>query len=144
MVMDSSGKWWRGENFADLAQYLRLLTEESYPADQIVQAICACGNTMFRLFADPVEGCAQRACTKCLQRTFIGDSAEYWDAADPKQIRCPARHTIFELGVGFSLRAESDVRWITVGERCVKCGLLGSPLDWKVNYGPSSHLLTQV
>ena len=144
MAIDTSGKWWRGEGFADLVEYLRILTEESYPVDQVIQAICVCGNTTFRLFADPEEGCAQRVCTKCKQRSFICDSADYWDEAEPKQIRCPDRHTIFELGVGFSLREDSEVRWITVGGRCVKCRVLGSPVDWKVNYGPSSQLLTQV
>jgi hypothetical protein len=144
MAIDTSGKWYRGESFADLAGYIRLLTEDSYPADPILQAICVCGNTTFRLFADPAEGCAQRECTRCRQRTFICDSADYWDEAGPRQMRCPVGHRIFELGVGFSLRRNAEVRWITIGQRCVKCGALVSRVDWEVNYGPSRHLLTQV
>jgi hypothetical protein len=35
------------------------------------------------------------------------------------------------------------VKWITVGTRCAACGVLGSPVDWKIDYGPTDHLLRQ-
>jgi hypothetical protein len=55
---------------------------------------------------------------------------------------------IGNVAVGFSLyeaagEKERDVRWISVGVRCVGCGTFGSPVDWKVGYGPSYQLLEE-
>ncbi len=144
MAIDQSGKWWKGSDFSDLAEYIRVLTEEGYPAETIVQSVCTCGHSVFRLFVDADEGCAQRRCMACGEATFIGDSAEYWDEAEPKKVRCPCKHDQFEVGVGFSFRDNDEVKWITVGERCMRCGVLGSAVDWKIDYEPSRHLLTMV
>ena len=141
MTIDTSGKWWKGESFEDLADYIRQLTADTYPADRIVQSVCGCGNTTFHLLADQDEGCAQRICTKCQLVAFICDSAEQWDDAEPVKVRCSCKRTVFELGIGFSMRAPDEVRWITIGQRCIICGTLGSYVDWKIDYGPSEHLL---
>jgi hypothetical protein len=142
MAIDKSGKWWKGTNFDDLAEYIRLFTEEGYPADRVVQCVCTCGNKTFRLVADSDEGCAQRTCTVCNNSAFIFDSAEYWEDATPEKVQCLCKHKTFEIGVGFSLRPNEDVKWITVGQRCMKCGVLASYADWKVDYSPSAHLLS--
>jgi len=42
------------------------------------------------------------------------------------------------------LRSDSEARWITLGQRCTSCGLLDAAVDWKIDYGPSTHLLGQV
>ena len=144
MAIDTSGKWWKGTNFADLAEYVRLLTNDGYPAEHVIQSICVCGNSTFHLLADQDAGCVQRVCTACRRAAFIGDSAEYWAGAAPKEVRCLCKHTIFEIGVGFSLREQSEVKWITVGQRCAKCGILASYVDWKIDYSPSKHLLSLV
>ena len=54
------------------------------------------------------------------------------------------RARAFGIGVAFSLRDDGDVRWITVGGRCVACGGLGAYTDWKIDYSPTNHLLTAV
>ena len=144
MPIDTSGECWKGQNFDDLAEYIRQYTEDGYPAERVVQSVCVCGHTAFQLWADEDEGCARRRCIACGAEAFIGDSEEYWDEAEPKQVRCPCKHDLFEIAVGFSLRQgeQDEVKWITVGERCVRCGVLGSAVDWKIDYSPSGHLLT--
>jgi len=144
LTIDKSGRWWKGEDFDDLAEYIRTLTAEGYPAERIVQSICACGGTVFRLEADAEEGCARRTCVGCEATAFICDSGEYWADAEPEPVACPCGGEQFELGVGFSPRANGDVRWITVGERCTRCGILGSATDWKIDYGPTDRLFDQV
>ncbi len=52
------------------------------------------------------------------------------------------------MAVGFSLRDGGDVRWISIGLRCLTDNTLtdttlGVYADWKINYGPSGHLLSQ-
>lgn len=69
------------------------------------------------------------------------DFRALWEDAEPRTVRCLCGHGVFEVGVGFSLRADREVRWVTVGERCVRCGVLGSCADWKIDYSPSRHLL---
>jgi len=49
MAIDTSGKWWKGQNADDLVEYIRLLTEEGYPATKFGIAKCACGAARFRL-----------------------------------------------------------------------------------------------
>jgi hypothetical protein len=144
MAIDKSGKYWKGSTFADLDEYIRAYTEEGYPAQVIRQSVCTCGAAAFQLEADRDEGCARRICSKCSQAAFIGDSSEYWDEANPRKCICPCRNRTFEVGVGFSLRADGEVNWITVGERCLKCGVLSSFVDWKIGYAPTEHLLAQV
>src|SRR5438093_3532982 len=145
MSIDKSGKWWKGAEFADIAQYLQEYTADGYPAEEIVQCVCMCGHTVFRLEGDRDEGCVRRTCASCGAQAFIADSGEYWDEASPVKLWCRVcRGRLFEVGVGFSKREDGDVKWITTGERCVKCGVLGSFVDWKIDYSPTDHLLRQV
>jgi hypothetical protein len=142
MPIDKTGAWWKGADFADLTDYLREYCRDGYPADVIVQSVCACGHTTFRLEGDSEEGCARRTCAACRMPAFIGDSADYWDEAGPETLTCrPCRGRLFEIGVAFSTRDDGDIKWITVGQRCVRCGVLGSFIDWKIDYGPTDHLL---
>jgi ribosomal protein S27AE len=143
-VIDRTGRWWTGEDFGDLGDYLRMLTAEGYPADRILQSVCSCGGTTHRLRADPVEGVAQRTCVACGSGAFIADSEEEWSEARPQQWRCVCGHDTAELGVAFSLKRDGEVRWVTVGQRCTSCGVLGMMVDWKIGYGPSVHLLAQL
>ena len=55
-----------------------------------------------------------------------------------------AKKPILDVGVGFSLYDDGEVRWLCVGERCPKCGILGCFAGWKVGYSPSKGLLEQV
>lgn len=144
MAIDTSGKWWRGSDFHDLTEYVKRLTAEGYPAEHVIPAVCSCGQKTFRLRVDPDEGCAQRICATCGAVAFICDSDEYWEDAEPKVVGCPYKHTVFEVGVGFSMREQQEVKWVTVGYRCTTCSVLGSPVDWKIDYSPSEHLLALV
>jgi hypothetical protein len=144
LAIDKQGKYWKGTSFADLDEYIRAYTQEGYPAGTVKQSVCACGGASFQLEADPDEGCARRICSSCDKTEFIGDSAELWDEAEPETCVCPCKGVRFEIGIGFSLRQDGEVKWITVGERCLKCGVLGSFVNWKIDYSPTHHLLDQV
>jgi hypothetical protein len=142
--INKSDEWWRGTDFTDLTEYVRAVTASGYPANRVAQSVCACGGTYFRLAADATEGCARSTCNACGSRGCIGDSAEYWEDAAPESVACPCGSDQFEIGVGFALRDNGDVRWITIGTRCVTCSVLGSPVDWKIDYSPTGHLLRAV
>jgi hypothetical protein len=122
---------------------LRALTADGYPADRIVHARCECGHDRFELMVHADEGCARRACTSCRRTHFICDSEEYW-SNDPEETVCPCGGKAFEIAVGFSHLDDATVKWITVGERCTKCGVLGAAVDWKIDYSPTSQLYDQV
>jgi hypothetical protein len=144
MTIDTSGRWWKGTEFADIAEYLRIYTADAYPAHEIVQSVCSCGQTVFRVEGDRDQGCVRRTCVACKASAFICDSGEIWDEAEPTKLVCrPCRGRLFEVGIAFSRHEDGDVRWITTGERCVKCGVLGSFADWKIDYSPTDHLLAQ-
>jgi hypothetical protein len=144
IMIDRSSKYWTGTEAADLDEYLRALTAESYPADRIVHARCACGHSLFGIEVDTDEGCARRTCTKCRRAHFVCDSGEYWDDAEPETIVCECGARQFEVAVAFSHRGDASVKWLTVGRRCTKCGTLGSAVDWKLDYEPTAHLYNEV
>ena len=135
---------WKGQNADDLIEYVRLLTQQGYPATKFAIAKCACGTHRFRLCADQNDGCAKRQCTSCGKDAFICDSEDASEEASLKKVRCKCKKDVFDLAVGFSLRDTGEIRWITVGARCVSCGMLGSYVDWKINYAPTDHLYSMV
>jgi hypothetical protein len=45
---------------------------------------------------------------------------------------------------GYVVERGLEVRWITVGVRCASCGVLGAPVEWKIDYAPTAHLYAQV
>jgi hypothetical protein len=143
MTIDTSGRWWIGTDYADIVEYLRALTAQSYPATEVRQARCSCGHAAFGLRVDPDEGCAERTCRACGARAFIADSADAASEAELRAVKCPCRGKDFEIGVGFAFRPEGEIRWITVGQRCTSCGVLASSVDWSIDFAPSRHLLEQ-
>jgi hypothetical protein len=131
MAIDTSGKWWKGTEFADIAGYLRELQPGGYPVDDVIQAQCQCGSSRFTLDVDQDEELAQTTCTSCGHEAFVSDSGDHWSEASPRRLDCPSGHTEHELGLGRCIRDRAWVRWMSLGARCVSCGVLSSPLDWK-------------
>ena len=145
MAITKSGSIWRGDDLADLAEYLRAFQPGGYPVSQTAEPICyECGARAFRVQVDDDEGCAKRTCVSCDADAFIADSAEVWDDADPGACGCPCGGSTFSVAIGFALRDNGDVRWISVGLRCITDGRLGVYTDWKIDYNPTDHLFTQV
>ncbi len=145
-MIDTSGEWWRGDDFTDVAEYLREYAAEGYPVDHISESICvSCGGRSFRLVINALSNDgARRTCITCGNTAFIADSADYWEEDEVEPVLCPCGGDIFQVAVGFALReAKDDVKWISVGTRCVADGVLASPVDWKVSHGPSLHLIHQ-
>ena len=116
--------------------------EANYPIAELRFATCACGGDRFQVQGDDAEGCACRRCVACKAEHLIADSAEFWDDADPEQCFCTCEDGEFQVAVGFALtKDKADLRWLYVGMRCTGCGLAGVYLDWKIDYGPSLHLM---
>ncbi|WP_225766655.1 hypothetical protein [Inquilinus sp. Marseille-Q2685] len=140
MTIDKTEKYWVGTHPLDIKAYLRAYVE-STPISAFRLAQCPCSSIDFRVEADADEGCVRRSCTRCSTAHFVCDSEEYGAEAELKPWRCKCRSDQANIGVGFSLHDNGDVRWLYVGLRCRKCGTLGCIADWKVGYGPSGHLL---
>ncbi len=142
MAIDKSAS--TGTEAAAIDEYFREFTAKGYPADRIVHARCTCGSDRFHLDADSDEGCARRECSRCHRAHLVCDSDEYWTDADPESTTCPCGADVFEVAVAFSHREDRSVKWITVGTRCTTCGILGAPVDWKIDYDPTDQLYDQV
>jgi hypothetical protein len=144
MTLDRSGELWRGDDFDDLAGYIRHFRAGGYPVATVVESRCAgCDGRAFRVNLDEEEN-AQRVCLACGASAFIGDSADYWDGDDYDTCACPCGGEEFAVAVGFALFDDGDIRWISVGLRCLKDNILGVYADVKIDYGPSRHLLDRV
>jgi hypothetical protein len=143
MAIDTSGEYWRGTEHADLAEYLRDYAAGGYPVDDVTASVCAaCGGRRFRVHADHEEGCVQRTCVDCAAEAFVADSADAAADATLEECECPCGADEFAVVVGFARLRDGEVRWISVGLRCLTDGTLGVYADWKIDYLPSTHLLT--
>jgi hypothetical protein len=141
MAIDTSGTWWRGEDAADVAAYLRAFTAGGKPVDEVIAAVCSrCSGTVFTLRADSAEGGAERTCVACGQAVRMLDSQDHWDDLDLQPVLCPCGQNRMEVAAGFAFRSGREVRWVSIGTRCIDDGTLGCPADWKIDYEPSSHL----
>jgi hypothetical protein len=64
--IDSSGKWWRGATFDDIAEYVHEYTADGCSADQIRESVCTtCGGKVFGLRGDQDAGAIRRTCRDC-------------------------------------------------------------------------------
>lgn len=145
MSIDKTGQWWTGTESSDLREYLVAYAEDGCPVNEFRLAKCSCGSETFNLVADDDEGVAKRTCVRCNSEHFICDSEEFWKDAEPEEmvcIECGSKQA--NVGVGFSLYDDGDVRWLYVGVRCVSCGVLGCFAGWKVAYSPSHSLIERV
>jgi len=131
LTIDMSGNWWKGSEYADVEEYLRKLEPGGYPVDRVVQAQCACNGTRFELHVDQEEALAKTVSASCGRESFVSDSEDYWAEASPHRVECSCRHSEYDIGLGFCIRDQEWVRWMSLGVRCTRCGVLASPLDWK-------------
>src|SRR5262245_18004912 len=156
MVIRKLMTGWKGTEPSDIEEYLRALTAEGYPTDRFVHPACACGGTTLDLLAwneDPEAtylSYPKRVCVACGAERLICHAREKWmKEVEWETIACRCRKKEFDVAVGFSHRGADAgelagvVRWITVGTRCVACGLLSAPLDWKVGLARTKHLYRQ-
>lgn len=134
-------KSWKGYNQKDIDKYLRIYSEEK--DIDIKDVIChKCGNDSFNLIIDQDEGVIQVKCTKCETEKILLDCEEYWEDAEPELQVCPVcnKGESFNVKVGFVRRENGSVKWVYIGNRCTKCKSLGSYLDWKISYEPTTKM----
>ncbi len=141
MTIDKTGTYWRGTEAADLDEYIAAFEAGGHPVARAVHSRCAeCGGTAFGLWVDDTEGYADRRCIACGRVTRLLDSDDVGDDAEPEECACPCGREAFELAVGYALRDDGDIRWVSVGARCTADGTLGVYADWKIDYSPTDHL----
>ncbi|MGE0404996.1 MAG: hypothetical protein AB7O65_01760 [Candidatus Korobacteraceae bacterium] len=143
-MIDTSGEWWIGSEPQDVKNFLEAYAPDGYKVHEFRLARCECGSLSFFLWADDDEGTAKRTCTVCGLSHFICDSEEFWDGSQPEELVCVCGSKSANVGVGFSLYEDGEVRWLYVGVRCTSCGVLGCFAGWKVAYAPSAQLVDQV
>jgi hypothetical protein len=134
-----------GDTAADIREYLRDYSNSSgYLAQHYADPTCPCGHGLFRLALDETQGAAVRTCRRCGAKHAIGDSTEYLADAQLEECACPCGAEVFELTIAVSLYRDSDdVRWLYVGARCARCGLIGCYGDWKNEFQGYKELLTR-
>jgi hypothetical protein len=142
VAIDTSGQHWRGEDMADLADYLREFRAGGYAVEDVAESVCAgCSGRSFRVAVDDEEGCAERVCVVCGAGAYLADSAAYADGAKLEPCECPCGADTFAVALGFARAGDLEVRWISIGLRCLADGTLGVYADWKIDYSPTAHLL---
>ena len=138
----------RSESSEPAFDELRLSMEEyaagGYAVERVIPAVCPCGNDTFLLLFDDEVGVAARVCTRCEAEAAIADSDEHFDDVEEiERAQCFCGGEVFTLATGFAFTVAGDVRWVSVGARCVEDGTAGVYTDWKIDYVPADHLLDQ-
>ncbi len=144
MAIDKSSKWWTSPLPENIKGFLEAYSSDAYQAHDFRLSKCSCGSVIFRLEASDNDGVAKRICTNCNASHFMLDSEEYWDEATPDKWKCvECKGDKTNVGVGYSYYEDGEVKWVYIGCRCPKCGILGCFAGWKIGYEPSRHLLDQ-
>jgi hypothetical protein len=147
MAIDRGGQWWTGSSPTDLVDYLQAFEAGGYAGQDVVPVsdcfVCK-ENEGFRLRVDDEVGYADRSCASCGSRVVMLDSADFAEDATPEEAACPCGGEIFDVAVGFALREDGDVRWVSIGLRCRRDGVLGCFGDWNIDYSPTDQLRTSV
>ncbi len=126
-----------------LDEVVRAYQEDGYEVTHVVESVCGgCGGRSFEVQVTE-EQAMRRTCLGCGLAEFIADSDEHWDDEDAAECACPCGGEEFAAALGLSCRPDGEVRWVTVGLRCLGCDLCGVYEDWKIDYSPSRHLLTR-
>ena len=140
-MIDTTKSYWTGDSAEDISEYLRLYSEnENIDVNAVV---ChSCGSDSFELKVDQNENAIQVKCAQCATKKILLDCEEVWDEANPKLRKCSIgkKSKAYNVRVGFVRRENGSVKWVYIGNRCTKCGTLGSYLDWKVNYEPTEEM----
>jgi hypothetical protein len=131
LAIDRGRESWKGTEYADVVAYLEELGPGGYPVHRVIQGKCACDQTVFRLFVEFEDELVKTACVGCGREGFVSDAGSHWEDASPEALQCPCGRDQFEVALGQSIKDNEWVRWLSVGVRCVACGGLGSPVDWK-------------
>lgn len=145
MTIEMSRQAWVGTEPHDVRELIEVYGHHNYEVHEYRVARCDCGCSAFRLEIDDCKVAARRTCFDCGYEHPMCDSAEFWEQTQPERACCAGcggdKHNI---GVGFSLHEEGDVRWLYIGVRCVACGIFTCAAEWEVCYTPSRHLFDQV
>jgi hypothetical protein len=136
MVIHQREGYSYGQTQADLHEYLmQFSVANGYAIEHFADAICKCGNKLFQLHVDDMEGVASRICTACGTEHYIGDSAEYLVEANFEQCQCLCGNVKLAVSVGVALYRESkDVKWVYIGGYCPECDLVACYGHWKNEY----------
>lgn len=140
-MINRTKKYWTGEADGDIPQYLREYSEDE--DIDVKSVVChKCGKNIFELTVDADEGAVKVKCTKCKTEKILLDGEEVWEECNPEAIKCPACKTgkKYNVKVGFIRRKNGDAKWVYIGNRCCRCGALGSVADWGINYSPTDEM----
>ncbi len=141
MIDTSKEEYWTGDCAEDITEWLQAYTEEDDL--EVRPVIChSCGNDTFEIRCDQDEAAIQVKCTKCHTKKILLDCEEIWEEASPRLRRCPICKIgkSYNVSVGFLRRENGSVKWVYIGNRCTRCGTLGSYLDWKIDYEPTDEM----
>lgn len=144
MSIDTSGPYWTGSEPADIEAYLAALMGEATPVDAFRLARCPdCGGGQFQLDTLGSRLGARHVCLGCGRSAYVGDINDYrWEGPAHRFLCVACGGQAANVGVAFTFTpTRQDIRWITVGARCARCGLLSAPADWSVEYTGTMHLL---
>lgn len=143
-MIDTTKKYWTGDSESDIAEYLKLYSQNEVSDTKNV--VCShCGDHDFLISIDDKEGAIEVTCTNCYTKKLLLDSEEYWDKCKPHKGKCTiCKNKSYNVMVGFVRREDGNVKWIYIGNRCTKCGTLGSYGDWGINYEPTDMMESNI
>ena len=144
-MLDKSKEFWTGTSAEDINEWLCEYTEDN--SIDVKPVIChSCGKDVFELMVDEYEGFIQVKCTECGTEKILLDCEEILEDAEPSLGTCSICKSSksYNVRVGFIRRESGSVKWVYIGNRCTKCGTLGSYLDWKVDYEPTDEMESNI
>ena len=139
MALRQRGQYMYGDSASDIREMLAHPYHAALACTHFADVVCECGCGVFDLWIDDDYQEADFPCLGC-DRNYLfhlTDNDDHYEG-DPKSDTtfraCPCDgdpNCRLEIVVGVCLEEGSDIpRQVSIGCRCVKCGLTGSYADW--------------
>lgn len=139
-MIDTSKEYWTGTTENDIEEYLKLYSENDKL--EVKHVVChTCNENNFEVMVDQNEGAILIKCVKCKTEKILLDGEDVWENCEPIKGICPICYEkVYNICVGLERRQDGNVNWVYIGNRCTKCGVLGSFVDWKIDYEPTDEM----
>jgi hypothetical protein len=143
------GKYWHSLRAKDLKPFLKAYSVNGYPVHRVQLLRCRkCHGDVFYLDYDADESVARTKCASCSDVRYLLDSEELWKESKPKRLKCKlcGGSSKYNIAVGIVYRKRwrlpkhRHIKWFYIGNRCTSCNVLGSCMDYSIDYGPTYEM----
>ena len=126
MAIEDVDTWLYADGPEDLDEYF-VEHDCLYEPGEVTHSVCSgCGGIIFGMHGNLDTGDVEWICRGCGQAQLVAGCERSWLPGEPAISRCDCGERDFNVAVGRSTRPTDRVRYLSMMQRCITCGSLGT------------------